>query len=44
MAVKKTDYNRRLLDCPVGNSSVLYDVEQMGTFEVPNIRKRTDRF
>ena len=40
--VKKTDYNRLLLDCPVGNSSVVYDVEKMGKFEVPNIRKRND--
>lgn len=40
--VKKTDYNRLLLDCPVGNSSVMYSVEQMGKFEVPNIRKRND--
>lgn len=40
--IKKTSYNRLLLDCPVGNSSVLYDVEKMGKFEVPNIRKRND--
>ncbi|MBR6743028.1 MAG: glycosyltransferase family 2 protein [Clostridia bacterium] len=40
--VKKTDYNRLLLDCPVGNSTVVYDVEKMGKFEVPNIRKRND--
>ena len=40
--VKKTDYNRLLLDCPVGNSSVMYSVERMGKFEVPNIRKRND--
>ena len=41
-SVKKTDYNRLLLDCPVGNSTVVYDVEKMGKFEVPNIRKRND--
>lgn len=41
-AVKKTSYNRLLLDCPVGNSSVMYNVEKMGKFEVPNIRKRND--
>ncbi len=41
-AVKKVDYNRLLLDCPVGNSSVMYDVSVMGKFEVPNIRKRND--
>ncbi len=40
--VTKTNYNRLLLDCPVGNSSVMYDVEKMGKFEVPNIRKRND--
>lgn len=40
--VQKTDYNRLLLDCPVGNSSVMYSVELMGKFEVPNIRKRND--
>ncbi len=40
--VKKTDYDRLLLDCPVGNSSVMYDVSKMGKFEVPNIRKRND--
>jgi len=31
-----------LLDCPVGNSSVMYNAEKMGKFEVPNIRKRND--
>lgn len=40
--VPKTDYNRLLLDCPVGNSTVMYNVEKMGKFEVPNIRKRND--
>ena len=40
--VKKTDYNRLLLDCPVGNSSVMYNASKMGKFEVPNIRKRND--
>ena len=40
--VKKTNYNRLILDCPVGNSTVVYDVEKMGKFEVPNIRKRND--
>lgn len=39
---KKADYNRILLDCPVGNSTVMYNVEQLGKFEVPNIRKRND--
>ena len=40
--ITKTDYNRLLLDCPVGNSSVMYNVSKMGKFEVPNIRKRND--
>ncbi len=40
--VKKTDYNRLLLDCPVGNSTVMYNVRKMGKFEVPDIRKRND--
>lgn len=41
-APKKTNYNRLLLDCPVGNSTVMYNVDAMGKFEVPNIRKRND--
>lgn len=41
-AVKRTSYNRLLLDCPVGNSTVMYDVEKMGKFEVPDIKKRND--
>lgn len=41
-AISKTDYNRLLLDCPVGNSTVVYNVEKMGKFKVPNIRKRND--
>ncbi|NME63967.1 glycosyltransferase family 2 protein [Clostridium cadaveris] len=40
--IKKTDYDRLLLDCPVGNSTVMYDVNKMGKFKVPNIRKRND--
>ena len=40
--IGKTDYNRLLLDCPVGNSTVMYNVGVMGKFEVPNIRKRND--
>ena len=39
---KKANYNRILLDCPVGNSTVMYNVERLGKFEVPNIRKRND--
>ncbi len=40
--IPKTSYNRLLLDCPVGNSTVMYDVEKLGKFKVPNIRKRND--
>ncbi|WP_303668988.1 glycosyltransferase family 2 protein [Selenomonas ruminantium] len=40
--IPKTNYNRLLLDCPVGNSTVIYDVSKMGKFKVPNIRKRND--
>ncbi len=39
---EKANYNRILLDCPVGNSTVMYDVSKLGKFEVPNIRKRND--
>lgn len=39
---KKTDYNGLLLTCPVGNSTVIYNVEKLGKFVVPNIRKRND--
>lgn len=41
-APRRVGYNRLLLDCPVGNSTVMYDVSQLGRFEVPNIRKRND--
>ena len=41
-AKKRTNYNGMLLSCPVGNSSVMYDVLRMGKFSVPNIRKRND--
>ncbi len=41
-SIPKTSYNRLLLDCPVGNSSVMYSVAKMGKFTVPNIRKRND--
>jgi hypothetical protein len=41
-SIKKTNYNRLLLDCPVGNSTVMYNVSEMGKFQVPNIRKRND--
>lgn len=38
----KTDYNGILLSCPVGNSTVMYNVEKLGKFVVPDIRKRND--
>lgn len=38
----KTDYNRLLLDCPVGNSTIMYNAKKMGKFTVPDIRKRND--
>lgn len=40
--IDRTGYNRLLLDCPIGNSTVMYDVDKMGKFEVPNIKKRND--
>ena len=30
---KKADYNRILLDCPVGNSTVMYNVSNLGKFK-----------
>lgn len=39
---RRVGYNRLLLDCPVGNSTVMYDVSRLGKFEVPDIRKRND--
>ena len=39
---RKTDYNGVLLTCPVGNSTVMYNVEKLGKFAVPNVRKRND--
>lgn len=39
---KSANYNRILLDCPIGNSTVMYNVNSLGKFEVPNIRKRND--
>lgn len=40
--VKHANYNRALLDNPIGNSTVMYSVAKMGKFTVPNIRKRND--
>lgn len=41
-AKDKVDYSRVLLDCPVGHSTVMYDVSKLGKQRVPNIRKRSD--
>jgi teichuronic acid biosynthesis glycosyltransferase TuaG len=41
-ALEKVNYKSLLLDCPVGNSSVVYDINLIGVCEVPNIRKRCD--
>lgn len=41
-AKKKVDYNGVLLSCPIGNSTVIYNAEKLGKFEIPNIRKRND--
>lgn len=38
----KANYNKVLTSCPVGNLTVIYDVEKLGKFVVPNIRKRND--
>ena len=39
---KKVNYNGVLLTCPVGNSTVMYNVDEIGKIEIPNIRKRND--
>lgn len=41
-APKRISYDRQLLDAPIGNSTVIYDVEAMGKFKVPDIKKRND--
>lgn len=41
-APARVNYNRLLLDCPVGNSTVVYDVQALGKFTVPDIKKRND--
>jgi teichuronic acid biosynthesis glycosyltransferase TuaG len=40
--LSKANYNRVLLDCPIGNSTVIFNREKLGEFNVPNIRKRND--
>lgn len=39
--LKEHDYNDVLKYCP-GNSTVMYNVEELGKFYIPNIRKRND--
>lgn len=40
---EKTDYRKMLrLSNPIGNTTVMYDQEKMGKYEVPPIRKRND--
>ena len=41
-SVPRADYNRVLLDCPVGNSTVVYDCEKLGKCYGPNIKRRND--
>lgn len=38
----KVDYEGILLTCPVGNSTVIYNCENLGKIYTPNIRKRND--
>lgn len=40
---ERTDY-KKMLRCsnPIGNSTVMYDREQLGEYTVPNIQKRND--
>lgn len=40
--VPKANYNRVLLDCPVGNSTVVYDTERLGKCYGPDIKRRND--
>lgn len=41
-AKNKINYNDVLLSCPIGNSTVMYHVEETEKFFVPDIRKRND--
>lgn len=41
-SVPRADYNRVLLDCPIGNSTVIYDTEKLGKCRGPNIKRRND--
>lgn len=39
---EKMDYKEVLKNCPIGNSTVMYNVEKLGKVEIPIIRKRND--
>lgn len=39
---EKVDYKSMLLSNSVGNSTIVYNVENIGKFKVPNIKKRND--
>jgi len=39
---EKIDYKTALKFNPIGNSTVLYDVEKLGKVEIPNIKRRND--
>lgn len=39
---EKVDYNSMLLSNSVGNSTIVYNAENIGKFKVPNIKKRND--
>lgn len=41
LAKSKSDYDGLLKSCP-GNSTVIYDAEDLGKFLIPDIRKRND--
>lgn len=41
-AREKVDYSRMLLDCPVGSSTVVYNIKKIGIQRIPSIRKRSD--
>lgn len=38
----KADYKKVLTSCPIGNLTVIYNVDKLGKFVIPNIRKRND--
>ena len=38
----KADYKKVLTSCPIGNLTVIYNVDKLGKFVIPNIRKKND--